>query len=179
MKDVAIVYRGKHGSTLKYAEMIKNEIGEERCDVIDGKHCSIAELEKYKLIIFGGAIHGGGVMGIDLIKKAYPKLIEKNKNVVAYAVGINVDNSEALTQLREISFNKKLETLNCFLFKGDYDPTVLKGMDKLIMKIVSKMVTNGKNVKADEALSDIFKNGCKGVSREYLVPLIMEIRTLL
>lgn len=179
MKDVAIVYRSKHGSTLRYAEMIKEEIGNERCDLIDGSTCKLKDLENYNLIIFGSAIHGGGFMGIDLLKKAYPKLIEENKHVVAYAVGINIDSEEAENQLRDINFKKGLEELKCYLFKGDYDPGVLKGMDKLIMKVVSKMVSSGKTDESQQKLAEIFKNGCQGVSKEYIVPLLMDVRNIL
>ena len=179
MKDVVIVYSSKYGSTKRYAEMIRDRLGEGCCQIITEKDAKISEVLEYNTVVIGGGIRGGGIYGINVLKKNYAKLKENNKKILTFAVGLNVEADGAYKQLREINFTKKLSEIPCFMFRGAYNPKNVKGIDKMLMKFIYKMVSGKGDLeksKSDRELLDAMENGCDYVDEKYIEPLIVAIR---
>ena len=65
MKKTALIYHSKHGSTEKYAKWIAEETG---ADLFKDGEVKAADLAGYDRIIYGGAIHSGGIMGMNFEK---------------------------------------------------------------------------------------------------------------
>ena len=82
-------------------------------------------------------------------------------------------------QLRDINFDKgEFRQLTCYFMGGAYDPARIKGIDKALMSMVHKMLSDkGLNMNEDErTLLDRIEKGCDLVSREQIEPLVKEFR---
>ncbi len=175
MEKTVVIYKSKNGSTEKYAGWIAEELN---CDVVKAEDFSKGDFEKYDNIIYGGWVHAGGIVGFDLIKKNVRRLREKK--VVIFAVGLNIMNSEARMQLRDINFSKrKVKGLTCYYCPGAYDPNSVKGLDAGIMKMMVNILEGKKDSEKtpdDEKLLDAVKNGADMVDRKYIEPITDEFR---
>ena len=70
MKTV-VLFQSKYGATKKYAQWIAEELS---CDIFERKNINANALEAYDTIVYGGGLYAGGVSGIDLLVKNFPKL---------------------------------------------------------------------------------------------------------
>ena len=102
MGKVAVVYAGKYGTTKQYGQWICEETGGA---LFAADQCSEKLLEDYDVIVFGGAVHAGRILGMDRLRKWYPKLCQKK--IAVYAVGLNVEDENARAELRELNFFKQ------------------------------------------------------------------------
>ena len=166
MRRIAVVYKSKHGTTKQYAEWIAEETG---ADLFNVDQCKGSDLSDYDTIVFGGCIHAGGIQGIEFLRKNMGTFCVKD--VFAFAVGLNVDGIEARQQCREINFVKELEEIPCYFLRGAYDPSVVKGMDKVIMGVVKKMIPD-----SNRELKDAIENGANYVDREEIKYLVAELK---
>ncbi len=154
MKKTAIIYTSKYGSTEQYAKWIADETGG---DLYVAKNCKAKNLDDYDNIVYGGAIHAGGILGIDFIKKNISAF--KEKRIIVFAVGLNVSSPETQEECREINFVKKIKDLPCYFLPGAYDPEHLSKMDKVIMGAVKKMISDPKADENQKKLLDAIENG--------------------
>jgi menaquinone-dependent protoporphyrinogen IX oxidase len=139
MKTV-VIYTSKRGSTKKYAEWIGEEL---KCDVIEYNKDCLDKLNAYEQIIYGGWVRGGGIVGLDKLRKNY-KYID-GKKLMVFAVGLSIDNKENYIQLREINFKAPLNLAPLFVLPGAFDPEKLTGVDKMIIGILKKVIGGKKN----------------------------------
>ena len=172
MKKVAVIYKGKYGSTEKYAKWIAEETG---ADVFTPETCRVKELEQYDVIVFGGAVHAGGISGIDFLKKNIGKIREKK--ILVFTVGLNIDTEETRKELVSINLVKKLEGLPCYFFPGAYNPEKVKGMDKALMKVVKKMISGGNSEEGTaEKLLHAIEYGDDFTDRNAVKEIVEEIK---
>lgn len=176
MSKVAVIYTGKYGTTENYARWICEETG---ADLIAGENCKVKDLAPYQCLIFGGAIHAGGILGIRFLQKNYNKLADKK--IFAFAVGLNVDDLAVRQECREINFVKKIKDVPCWFFRGAYDPAKVAGMDKKLMGVVKKMIA-GKSpsemTPSEKELLDAIENGADYTDRGYIKELVDTIQML-
>ena len=177
MQRTVVVYTSKYGATEKYARWIGEELD---CHVFSLDKFSKGQLDNYDNIIYGGGVQAGGIKGFDKFKKWIKPLIGKpEKKIVVFAVGLNVDNTDGRMQLRDINFDKgEFRQLACYFMGGAYDPAQIKGIDKALMSMVHKMLTDkGLNMNEDErTLLDRIEKGCDLVSRQQIEPLVKEFK---
>ena len=167
LNKVAVVYTSKYGSTAKYAKWIAEDTG---ADLFKAADCKASDLALYDVIVYGGAVHAGGILGLDFLKKNIRKL--EGKRILTFAVGLSFGNEETEKECREINFVKKLKDLPCYFFKGAYNPEEIKGVDSTIMKVVKKMVSG--NDPAQKALVDAIDNGADFTDRDSIKELVEE-----
>lgn len=171
MKKAAIIYKGKYGSTERYAKWIAEDTG---ADLFTPETCKAAELQPYDVIVYGGAVHAGGILGIDFLKKNIKKL--KGKKILVFAVGLSFDNEETKKECIEINLVKKLKGLPCYFFPGAYDPEKVSGMDKALMKMVKKMVEGGHSDNdSGEKLLHAIEYGDDFTDRNAITEIVEEI----
>lgn len=154
MKKTAIIYTSKYGSTEQYAKWIAEATGG---DLFVQKSCKAKELIDYDVILYGGAVHAGGILGLDFLKKNISKL--EGKKIVVFAVGLNVNSFETQEECREINFVKKLKNLPCYFLPGAYYPEKVSGIDKTLMGVVKKMISKADNDENQKKLLDAIENG--------------------
>lgn len=170
MNKIAVVYEGKYGTTRQYAQWIAEETGAE---MFSADRCKAADVADCDTIIFGGAIHAGGILGINFLKKNISKL--SGKKILTFAVGLNVSGQQAQEECREINFVKKLAGLPCWFLPGAYDPKQVTGFDKKMMGLVKKMIAGKKaeeQTEDEKKLLDAIENGANYVDRDALTELI-------
>ena len=193
MGKVAVVYAGKYGTTKQYGQWICEETGGA---LFAADQCSEKLLEDYDVIVFGGAVHAGRILGMDRLRKWYPKLCQKK--IAVYAVGLNVEDENARAELRELNFFKQessfkmilrqagakrnlsdeeesFSQLPCFFLSGAYDPAKVSGGDKMMMGMVKKMI-GGKPAsqitESERNLLTAMEEGAEYTDRAAAAPLI-------
>jgi len=170
MKKTALIYHSKHGSTEKYAKWIAEETG---ADLFKDGEVKAADLAGYDRIIYGGAIHSGGIMGIEFLKKNRKKFADKE--VLAFGVGLMIDDPDTRQQCLEINFRKKMAGTPCWFFKGAYDPAVVKGFDAKVMGVVKKMIKSKGEfevTKNELEILDVLENGADFVDRSQIAEFV-------
>lgn len=182
MEKTIVIYANKYGSTEKYAHWIGEELD---CPVIELSKATRSGLDDYDTIIYGGGVHAGGIRGFDKFKKwirQYLWLVEKpEKNIIIFAVGINVHTTETRMQLRDVNFDKKwLRQLTCFFMPGAFDPAKIDKIDNMVLKLMKKMLKDkGLNMTPEEReLLRMVEEGCDKVERNAIMPLVEEVKMI-
>ena len=168
-----VIYHSKYGSTKKYAEWLGEALN---CKVFSDSECKKKDLSSYDNIIFGGTIHAGGIMGIDFLTKNHSKI--ENKNVLAFAVGLNDLDEAGMKDLRDRNFVHSIKNIPCFFCRGAYDPKKIKGPDKIIMKIISNVISKKPSLQVTQNDKDLIKavlEGCDWTDKKYLDPILKVI----
>ncbi len=198
MDKTIVIYTSKYGSTKQYAEWISEELS---CPCKELKSMARGELSNYEILIYGGGVHAGGIKGFDTFKKWIKPILsdayysahdsdlefrhenyKPEKKIIIFAVGMNVKSFEARAQLRDINLDKKwLKPLTCFYLEGKYVPEEVKGIDKILMSFVKKMLKDkGLNMKPEEKiLLEMIENGCDLIDREQIRPLVEEVKSFI
>lgn len=172
MSKTAVIYKSKYGSTKQYAQWISEETG---ADIFDVDEVKKKNFDQYDTIVFGGCINAGGIKGIEFLKKNIKSFA--GKKVIAFAVGLNVDDEKNMQDCREINFVKKLADIPCYFLPGAYDPSRVSGFDKKLMGVVKKMVSGSAATDpAARNLVNAIENGANLMDKERLAPLIEAIK---
>lgn len=166
MRKIAIVYKSKRGSTKTYAEWIAEEVG---ADLFEVDNCKASDLSDYDTIVFGGYIRGGGLQGIEFLRKNFKKF--RGKAILAFAVGINVDGIESRKECRDINFKRKLSDVPCYFLRGAYDPVKVTGGDKVIMGIMKSLMDD-----SNPKLRNALEHGADYVKREEIQYIVEALK---
>lgn len=159
----AIVFESKTGNTKKYAELLGQETG---LPVYEHKEAA-RHLEKHDEIIYMGWLFASGIKGF---KKAL-----KSFNVKAVCgVGMRRASEEAM---KDMAAKNNLSGIKTFYLQGGYNGSRLRGLNKLMMNMMSKVIMKEiekKGVKTDEDLEivDMIFNGRSFASVENLGPVL-------
>ena len=163
MKPIAIVYASNTGFTAEYASLLGGETG---MPVF-----SMEEAEEHLLphspILYMGWLAAGKVQG-------YDKAVTKFNPQALWAVGMTRSGS----QMEDVKKSNQLpEGLPLFTLQGGFDLHKLRGVYKLMMSVMSKMVAKKLAAKSDrtpdeEDTLDLFQNGGSRVSLENLKPVL-------
>lgn len=196
MEKVAVIYEGKYGSTEQYAKWICEETSG---DLFSLEEAVKTDLAVYDAVVFGGAIHAGGILGIDKFKKIFKKIMDKR--VYTFAVGLNIDDEEARKECMELNFEKqeyvvrkavtwvfgrripeaevRFGKLPCWFFKGAYDPARITGADKTVMGVVKKMIggkPRSERTESEQQLLEAVENGADYVDKSYIRDLVDAVK---
>lgn len=196
MEKVAVIYEGKYGSTKQYAKWICEETSG---DLFSLEEAVKTDLTAYDAVVFGGAIHAGGILGIDKFKKIFKKIMDKR--VYTFAVGLNIDDEAARKECIELNFEKqeyvvrkavtwvfgrripeaevRFGKLPCWFFKGAYDPAGITGADKTVMGVVKKMIggkPRSERTESEQQLLEAVENGADYVDKSYIKDLVDAVK---
>lgn len=107
MADIVVIYKSKYGSTKQYAEQISQELN---ADVFEQSDVKANDLIKYKTIIFGCGLYASGIIGIDIIKKNFENI--KDKNIIVFTVGLaDPKNKEQFIPIIEKNFTDEMKDI--------------------------------------------------------------------
>lgn len=169
MGKIVVLYRSNTGYTKKYAEWLTEELN---CDMMENRSMTVSKLVDYDTVILGGSIMAGMVCGVDFFKNNFDQL--KQKKLVVYACGMDDLNQETAEKIWIQNFTTdQLPYVKCFYCRGGLDFGKLKGIKKLMLKMMCKKFASKPvksqieqdMLKAQEAPVDFTK-------REYLQPII-------
>lgn len=196
MDKTIVIYKSKYGASKQYAQWIAEEL---ECPAVSIDEVKKSDLKNYDKIIYGGGVQAGGIKELDKFMKWIKsdlKLLDMyrsgkitaedlkssgvcEKHIAIFAVGINLDNTEARQQLRDINFPKNyMKHLPCYYLPGEYHPENLQGADKAIMGMAKKMLMKKRASEVtedDHKLLECLEKGCNLIDRERIRPLIEEM----
>ena len=163
MKPIAIVYTSNTGFTAEYASLLGGETGLPVYALEDAKK----SLPQNSPILYLGWLAAGKVQG-------YDKAVTNFDIQALCAVGMGNSGS----QLEDVKKTNNLpEGLPLFTLQGGFDLKKLRGVYKLMMSVMSKMVAKKLAAKSErtpdeEDTLDLFQNGGNRVSLENLRPVL-------
>ncbi|MCR4789501.1 MAG: hypothetical protein K5839_00310 [Treponemataceae bacterium] len=159
----AIVYTSNSGYTADYAKLISQETGIQALTLDEAK----SKLAKGDEIFYMGWLMAANVKGLGQAKKNYK---------ICGLCGVGLQASEG--QRQTIKKNSKLsDDIPVYQIQGGFDMDKLKGLDKFIMKIVSRKILGelaAKDTLSPEALTikKLLTEGGSCVSKENAADII-------
>lgn len=163
MKNVsAIVYTSNTGFTRRYAQLLSRAAALPAYDLAGS-----ALPADGAPVVYLGWLCAGGIKGLGKARKRF-------QVKAVCAVGMSPEND-----LKALAERNGVE---CPLFcaQGGYAPEKLKGMDKLVMSVVTRLIasTQAKKVKTPEERAQLeqIRTGCDFVDEASLAPLLAWLR---
>lgn len=101
MKSILLVYKTQTGFTKKYAEWISEEID---CTIIPFEKMETTDINKYNIIIYGGAMHAGQIQGLKKFKKKIAYAFDRK--IVVFATGAAPYSEEGVGKIKEDNFSE-------------------------------------------------------------------------
>ena len=132
-KKIAIVYKTKYGSTMKYAGWLAIKLNADLYEVSDVGRW---DLLKYRTIVYGGPIYNSEIYGIDFILDRFQSI--KYKNIIIFCVGLNQQSREEIFDNNFVDEEVR-KKIKIFFLQGAMNYEELNKVDKLMMK---KMIKN-------------------------------------
>jgi menaquinone-dependent protoporphyrinogen IX oxidase len=160
-----IVYKGKYGATLQYAEWLGAELS---LPVMTTGEMTSEILNRYDYVVIGGSVYVGKLQVRDWLKRVIPVL--KNKKVFCFIVcGTPMHKKE---KLREILWNNIPPELctekHIHFLPGRMIKERLSMFDRFMLKMGAKMQKDPEEGKA--MLQDV-----DNVKKEHLTPLVNDV----
>ena len=161
----AIVYKSNTGFTKKYAELLSAET------VLPYYALSENRVKSGEPVIFMGWLSAGKIKG-------YSKALKKYDVRAVAGVGLRAQDSAALNEL--ITQNK-ISDVPAFYLRGGLDMNRLRGMNKFLLKMFYKMMSDKAKDGDAEALEivDAYRNNKDFVSLENLKEMLDWYRSAL
>ena len=167
MRNTAVIYGTKHGTTKRYAEWISEEIG---ADLFSYEDIAAKKIGSYKNIIFGGGLYAGGILGVKKVKKNLPE------NLIVFTVGLADPNENDYSPILNKNFtSEQLERIKVFHLRGGIDYSELSFLHRVMMSFVKKSVVKTpeeKRTSEDVALLETYGQKVCFVDRETIQPII-------
>ena len=154
MKASAIVYTSTTGFTAQYAALLSHQTGLPLCRLEEGD-----KLPRNIPVLYLGWLRAGRVVGL---KKA------RNRLAVAGVCVVGLDSAADLDKLRR---GNHLEHIPLFFLRGGYDPARVRGVDKLMMAAMERILS-GKSDPRSRAALEAVRRGANWVSQAQLEPVL-------
>lgn len=163
MKPTAIVYTSNTGHTRQYASLL----GEKTGFPVYSLEEAISLLPGGSPVIYLGWIHASHVKGYSGAAKRF---------AVCAVCGVGLcDTGTLVSEVREATSIP--ENIPLFTLQGGFDRNKLKGMDKLLISILTKGLTSQKQRSAqDERMLKLLSKDANYVSPENLAGLLQWCR---
>ncbi|MGI5898214.1 MAG: flavodoxin domain-containing protein [Candidatus Dojkabacteria bacterium] len=155
----AIVYTTNTGHTLEYAKILSKRLNVPYYSVNEAK----TKLNEDDEIIYLGWVCASRISGLSNVRGKY------NINCVGVVGLYPYDENN-------IDMMKKANGLNepLFYLRGGLDYTKLKGIKRLVLQMVGKVMRKG-DKQENKEMTEIFKNGANFISEKNLDPIIKHI----
>jgi len=173
--NCVVVYRSKSGFTKRYAQWISEEL---KCDLLQGKKVSVADLQKYDIILYGGGLYAIGLNGIKLITKNFNEL--KNKKLFVFGVGATPVRSETTQEVMNANIPSQQQgKIEFFYLRGGFDYKKLSPMNKLLMYLLKIKLKKAKDPDADSrGMLASYTHPVDFVKRKNIEQIINRIRSV-
>lgn len=173
MKSV-VLYKSKTGFTKEYAHWISTELSS---DIFDVSDITIEMLIDYDVIIYGGGLYSSHINGVKFITHNIEHL--SKKKIIVFATGISPFSDEVLKDVKSKNFNDKiLNNIEFFYFRGGFDYSNLKNMDKFLMSLLKFRLKHKKHLNDEEKeMLDIYDKPVDFGSKENIEDLLTCIKS--
>ena len=174
MKNIAVIYKSKYGSTKRYAEWIAEELN---ASLFEAASIKPSQLLTYDVVIYGGGIYAGGINGV--------KLVTKNpcKSLVVFTVGAADPKTTDYSEILSKNFTPELlSKAKIFHLHGGIDYKRLGFTHKIMMALVKKLRVDSKpqEQRSDDDRLFLETYGAKFdfTEKSTIEPLVDYVRTL-
>ncbi len=167
MKNIAVIYKSKYGTTKRYAEWIAEELD---AALIEESKVKISQLQSYDLVIFGGGLYASGILGV--------KLVTENpcKNLIVFTVGCAKPEITDFSNILKKNFTPELlEKIKVFHLRGGIDYKKLGLIDKGMMAMMRKMIMQKDEKEKDseyEAFLETYGNKVDFTDKGTIEPIV-------
>lgn len=127
-KKIAIVYKSKYGSTMKYAGWLAIKLD---ADLYEESDVGRWDLLKYKTIVFGGPIYNSKIYNLDFILEKYDTI--KNKNIIIFCPNLGLQSNKEIIDYNFVEEEMK-KKIKIFFLQGSFDYNELNYVDKLLFR---------------------------------------------
>ena len=163
----AIVYVSKHGSTERYAKLLAEKLSLKAYKLKD----AIASLKQGSKIIYLACVRADSIMDLKKAEKYFALKI-------ICAVGMS-KTGEGIERIRKA--NEIASTIPIFTLQGAFYLSELKGIDKLIMKLMKNVLTKqitdkGTLNEDDRDMLKLLNEGGDRVNKDNLDSLLKYIK---
>ncbi len=159
----AIVYTSQSGFTKQYAELLSSDTGLPAYNMKSAK----SALAKNDEIVYLGWLMGGFIKG-------YKKAAKRYAVKVACAVGMGVPGTQTPETLMK---QNHISGIPVFYLQGGFDINKLHGINKLMMRAMTKALNNKPDKTPEEVeMVNMSVNGGNRVSRENLTEVLAVIK---
>lgn len=124
-----VVYHSKSGFTKKYAEWISEKAKAELKEVSE---VTIADLQGFDTIVYGGNLHAAGIQGIHKITDHLNLL--QGKRLIFFATGASPYRESVVADILEANFPKEIQNeIQFFYLRGGFDYHKLPRFERFLM----------------------------------------------
>lgn len=170
MEKTVIIYKSKYGSTEKYAKWLNEEIGG---DLYKKSQVSVNKLKKYDTIIYGGGLYAKLIAGFSFIKNNYKYL--EDKRIIIFVVGASPFDTGIIFEIKSNNFPDNMKNIPCFYLRGAFYKDKIKSFDKLIIKILNKLLFKAEEIECEEWEKAFIESTCKSgdwICKEDIKPIV-------
>ncbi|MBE5875276.1 MAG: hypothetical protein E7290_00155 [Lachnospiraceae bacterium] len=169
--NILVVYKSKTAFTKRYAEMIAEEV---ECTVMELKDVTPELISDYDIFVYGGGLYAGMINGLKQAKELFSK--SRAKELVIFATGAtpNEAGNAILDEMWKNNLTpEELESTAHFYMQSGLDYKNMKVPDKMIMKMMSFVLSKQKNKSEyDAGFEQAIRSSYDITSKEYAIPLI-------
>ena len=173
MKNIAVVYKSKYGTTKRYAEWIAHELD---AHLFEASAIRSEMLVNYNIVVYGGGLYASGIIGV--------KLVTKNpcKRLVVFTVGIADPTASDYSAILKANFTPEMQAkIKVFHLRGGIDypnlSIIHKGMMAMVKKGLEKKPLE-KRTSEDKAVLETYGTKIDFTDKATIQPLVDYVRTL-
>jgi menaquinone-dependent protoporphyrinogen IX oxidase len=175
MNDCLVIYSSKSGFTEKYANWIAEAL---ECEAVKLRDLDSTKLNTAKTIVYGGPINAGWVFGLKKFLRRIDQ--QKNQNVFVFGVGLSPSDSSDAERYHNANLSGSDKNIPWFYFQGGMDIDKLKGLEKLVIKIMietssksQRKLASKSGKTADELSNPLKQDHC---DREAIKPFVEAVK---
>ena len=173
MKNIAVIYKSKYGTTKQYAKWIAEELN---APIFEAPSVKPAQLTDYDVVVYGGGLYAGGIIGV--------KLCTKNpcKSLVVFTVGLATPETADYSEILARNFTpEQLAETKVFHLQGGMDYGKLSVLHRAMMafkKKESEKTPTADRTSDDQQLIETYGGKINFTNKDSIKPLVDYVRTL-
>lgn len=173
--SIVVVYRSRTGFSQRYAEWIAEEL---KCDLKENINLTVSDLLNYQTIIYVGGLYAFGINGINLIRRNFAALQEKN--LIVCAVGATLSTDDSLVKMWESNFTKEQrKKIKRFYLRGGFDYSKLGLGNKILTSMMRIKLKNVQDpTEEEQALLNAYTESSDFTDKTYIQPVIDYVQAL-
>ena len=174
MKNIAVIYKSKYGSTKQYAEWIAVELS---ASLFEATKIKPFQLMDYDTVVYGGGLYASGINGVKLVT-ANP-----SKSLVIFTVGAADPKTTDYSEILAKNFTQEmLSKTKVFHLHGGIDYKRLTPIHKAMMAMAKKLRVDSKpqELHSDEDVKflDTYGDKFDFTDKSTIKPLIEYVREM-
>ena len=173
---ILLIYKSKSGFTKRYAEMVAKEIP---CTLLKFEQLTADILTDYDIIVFGSRAYAGRIDGYRKMKEMRQNM--KLKHFMIFVTGATPNTAQSIiNNLWEQNLSaEERDSIPHFYCQSGLCYEKLSFLDRLIMRVISKMMKHKKNKNEyEQGFAQAISSSYDSMSKTYIQPLISMLKEM-